>query len=301
MSVAIHWYRNGLRFHDNPCLKDACDNHRYLLPLYVIDPEAPFAQTKGHRAGCIRANFVLESIQEVDCKLKDMNSQILVLVGKPEHVIPEVVALFQVNSLYYEQEAAEPMRISDAQVLKAVRDRCKRDGSSAACTIKAHATHTLHPMEKYLAKCKGGVAPATYGGFTKIFQSMKVPSEVETVTRVPSLPDNAIERLARTFGRQPQIPTLEELGYENVQQQLENRKKGGIDFDGGEEAGLTLLHRMMSRSRWVATFEKPKTSPNALTVDTTGLSPCKLACVQQTKSAPHPCRGWSILTPSFHV
>jgi hypothetical protein len=37
---------------------------------------------------------------------------------------------------------------------------------------------------------------------------------------------------------------------------------------------LDLLTKQMNRAQWVATFEKPNTSPNALTVDTTGLSPC---------------------------
>ena len=74
------------------------------------------------------------------------------------------------------------------------------------------------------------------------------------------------------------IPSLTNLGYTSAEQPedgLKHRGKGGFDFMGGEMAGLQLLDTMMQRHQWVATFEKPKTSPNALTVDTTGLSPCK--------------------------
>jgi cryptochrome len=278
-AVSIHWFRNGLRFHDNPCLADACEKSESLLPLCVIDPEAPFAQTAGRRAGCIRANFILESLVQVDEKLKRMGSQLVVILGSPADVMPKVVAAVEASALYYEQEAAAPVREADAVVLEAIRQRAKSDGYSESCKVKGYATYTLHPMETYLAKCKGNTAPSTYGGFSKIFQAMAVPGEVAEVKTVPSLPQGALEKLQEAFGVDNiGIPSLERLGYDK--KDLKNRDKAGIDFTGGEDAGVALLIKMMKRTKWVATFEKPKTSPNALTVDTTGLSPyVKHGCV----------------------
>lgn len=269
--VSIHWYRNGLRFHDNPTLRDACNESKTLVPLCVIDPDAPFAQSEGCRPACIRANFALEAIQEIDTKLKQINSQMIVILGKPSQVIPQVVSILGVSALYYEQEAAAPVRKADAEVIQAIQ-HCSQ------CHIKGYPTHTLHPMELYLSKCKGNVAPSSYGAFTKIFNSLKVPKEVEDVTTVPPLPEDAIKKLKDQFGDQMRMPTLEDLGYTN--ETLATRAKGGIDFVGGEDAGLALLKHMMSRKQWVATFEKPNTSPNALKVDTTGLSPCTFMCVR---------------------
>ena len=133
------------------------------------------------------------------------------------------------------------------------------------------------------------VAPSTYGGFTKIFQRLTVPPEVEPVTQLPPPPsrDELSSKLGFLLRRDSDtskennafaIPSLTDLGYTNTEQPedgLQHRGKGGFDFMGGETAGLQLLETMMQRHQWVATFEKPKTSPNALTVDTTGLSPCK--------------------------
>jgi cryptochrome len=266
--VAIHWFRNGLRFHDNPCLADACENGN-LIPLAVIDPAAPFAQTAGRRAGCIRANFILEALHEIDTKLQGMGSQLVVIVGDPVTVLPEVVAAVKASALYYEQEAAAPIREADALILEAVGKRMKKEKQDA-CEIKGYGTHSLHSMETYLAKCPKHIAPATYGGFTKIFQAMKVPKEVDDVTQVPPLPKGVLELLQKKFGDDLGLPSLERLGYDK--KDLKNRKKGGLDFQGGEDAGVALLNTMMKRSKWVATFEKPKTIPNALKVDTTGLS-----------------------------
>lgn len=271
--VSIHWFRNGLRLHDNPCLLDATKNSGRLLPLYVIDPDAPFAQTQGRGAGCIRANFILESMQELNDKLQSMNSQLVVVLGKPEVVIPEIVASVNATSLYYEREPAAPIREADADVLAAIRQRLEQGGNQQECSIQGYDTHTLHPMEHYVSRCKDSVAPSSYGSFTKIFSKLgPVPQEVNDVTSCPPLPDS-VDKLKDTFDYDLTIPSLDRLGYDK--EDLKNRDKGGISFRGGEDAGLELLEKMMKRTQWVCTFEKPKTSPNALSVDTTGLSPCK--------------------------
>jgi cryptochrome len=278
--VGIHWFRNGLRLHDNPCLLEATKSCQTLLPLVIIDPDAPFAQTQGVRAGCIRAQFILESCQELNTKLLKTSmdeTQLVVIRGTPAVILPQLVQFLGATALYYEREAAAPIREADAKVLEAIRQQetSIAAGKEESTLFQIHGfdTHTLHPVEHYLQKCKGGSAPSTYGVFTKIFESMTVPKEVETVSKLPKLPANCMEKIQETFKHQDiGIPSLQDLGYD--EKDLKHRKRAGIDFDGGEDAGLKILEQVMQRTQWVATFEKPKTSPNALKVDTTGLSPC---------------------------
>lgn len=273
--VSVYWFRNALRLHDNPSLLAAARESKHILLVYVIDPEAPFCQTAGLKAGAIRANFVLESLREMDAKLRELQSRLYVVKGSPERILPEVVASFHASALFYEKEAAAPIRENDAAVLAAIQSRLKQGGSRQTCEIRGFETHNLHSMETYLSHCKNNVAPATFGGFTKIFQKLQVPKEVDLVTQVPPLPDNGTEMMQSKYDISVDVPSLEDLGYTDVAARLKARAKGGITFEGGEDAGLALMKQMMARSRWIATFEKPKTSPNALSVDTTGLSPCK--------------------------
>jgi cryptochrome len=279
--VVIHWFRNGLRFHDNPCLLDACQKSESLLPIYVVDPEFPFAQTAGCRAGTIRANFLLESINEVDEKLRKMGSQLVVVLGKSHEVLPEIVATTQAKALFYEQEAAAPVREQDAETIQAIKTRLKRDGKNYECKFEAYATHTLHPMERYLAQCKDHTAPSTYGSFTKIFNKMSVAKEVNEVKEVPSLPNKSVKLLETSFAEALRMPMLEDLGYTAAADDMKNSGKGGYAFAGGENAAIELLAKNMARSQWVATFEKPKTSPNDATrPSTTALSPyVKHGCI----------------------
>ncbi|CAM9759035.1 unnamed protein product, partial [Phaeothamnion confervicola] len=38
MVVSVHWFRKGLRLHDNPALLEACRGAEQVFPVFVIDP-----------------------------------------------------------------------------------------------------------------------------------------------------------------------------------------------------------------------------------------------------------------------
>ncbi len=332
-NVSIHWFRNGLRFHDNRPLHDACTKSNFVLPIYIIDPTSPFCQTGGRRAGVIRANFILESLKYISDKLslkggdadKDggekkneksgTGSKLLLFVGRPIDVLPQLIQELDVDAIFYEREPATPIKEADSRVLDAIDVNINKDkginSTSKKCIIHGYDTHTLFPMEEYLSKCTNNVAPSSYGAFTKIFQKLgpvpdELPSIIGTteeaagnnksdtdVNMVPSLPksySSKIQNLIDNKDLEIQIIDLEQtsnvdilesyLGYKDVEQRLSTRNKGGLSFKGGEDVGLNLLHTMCSRTKWIWKFEKPKTKPNALTVDTTGLSPyVKHGCV----------------------
>jgi hypothetical protein len=105
---------------------------------------------------------------------------------------------------------------------------------------------------------------------------MSVAKEVNEVKEVPSLPNKSVKLLETSFAEALRMPMLEDLGYTAAADDMKNSSKGGYAFAGGENAAIELLAKNMARSQWVATFEKPKTSPNDATrPSTTALSPCK--------------------------
>mmetsp|Transcript_27587 Transcript_27587/g.39483 ORF Transcript_27587/g.39483 Transcript_27587/m.39483 type:complete len:607 (-) Transcript_27587:86-1906(-) len=272
----VYWIRNAMRLHDNPSFLEACQKSKTLIPLVVIDPIMPYAQTPNCKPGAIRIQFILESLQDLHSKLLLQNSSLVVLKGRPESVLPRALVQLQATHLFYEKDSAAPVRNYDSCILRSIRE------SSSNIHVKSFDTHTLFEMEKYVAHCPGHVAPATFGGFSKIFAKMgKVPEEMELIEHIPPLPISHAATLGSmdTYKGNSSsllfpIPTLEELGYDKVV------GDGGI-FPGGETEGLNRLYSIMAnRKSWVAHFEKPNTSPNALDPATTGLSPyIKHGCV----------------------
>ena len=61
-TVAVHWFRKGLRLHDNPGLVRAlAASSGRTVPLFVIDPW--FLAASG-RVGVRRYQFLLEALRE---------------------------------------------------------------------------------------------------------------------------------------------------------------------------------------------------------------------------------------------
>lgn len=74
--TVIHWFRKGLRLHDNPALVSAIklvsENVDYVLrPIYMIDPE----MNDFVRMGPNRWRFLQQSLVQLDENLNDVNTK----------------------------------------------------------------------------------------------------------------------------------------------------------------------------------------------------------------------------------
>ena len=87
--AAVHWFRKGLRLHDNPALlaaaKFAAQSGGALYPVFVLDPW--FLQPE--RVGANRIQFLLQCLTDLHTSLQRHNSRLFVLRGKPEHELPQ--------------------------------------------------------------------------------------------------------------------------------------------------------------------------------------------------------------------
>jgi len=284
--TTIYWFRNALRLHDNPSFYKACKTSSSILPIYVIDKDTPFAQSNERAVNAIRAQFVLESLTDLNEKFAKMNQKLFVFVGKAEEIIPEVIVRAEADRLMYEKDIAAPIRERDVAVLQAVKDRLREGGDIQEVKFDSLDTHTLFPMEKYVARCPNGVAPKSYGSFVKIFDNKMgdVPKEVPDVKEIPPIPSKvSMVYKSSTLSRSGTednkfvIPTLKDLGYKTKpnSKSIKSRKPFSDECPakGGEDEALIILEQCMKRKAWIAKFEKPMTEPNALQKATTGLSP----------------------------
>jgi len=268
--VTIYWFRNALRLHDNPSFFSACDkaNSDYLLPIYIIDPDYPFAQSDNVRTGIIRANFCLESISSLQRDTQKLNSRIIFLQGKAEIILPKICSQLKATKLMFENDPATPVKERDEKIVAAVKKE-----TDDKIEVIQFDTYSLFGMNKYLSQCNNKIVPQTYTAFRKLFDRMgEAPKEVKHIVEIPPLPINYLEQIRVLLDSNKQeeyeIPSLKDLGYTNA---LEATQK----YSGGENAALEALDRMvLQREKWVIEFGKKKTSPT-LKCEGTGLSPCK--------------------------
>lgn len=75
--TVVHWFRKGLRVHDNPALcltTTLIENNpdQYVLrPIFILDPEI----LKWLRVGANRWRFLQQSLTQLDENLRKINSR----------------------------------------------------------------------------------------------------------------------------------------------------------------------------------------------------------------------------------
>lgn len=254
------WFRKGLRVHDNPALLEASKSAEAVYPVFVLDPSIDPTEN-GVRVGANRAQFLLESLEDLDQSLQGLGSHLLCLQGRPEDVLPPLMKELDITRLSFEFDT-EPYWKDQGEKVAA---SAKQMGASVHCPT----SHTLFDPEHLMAKCMMD-APKSYGQFLKLVAKCgKPPAPLDAPSSLPAVPEDVLSRRYRS------VPTLEDLGYE---------RPGEIDrtpFPGGESEGLRRLEDQFQDIRRIAMFEKPKTSPTDFVVpSTTVLSPyLKHGCV----------------------
>ncbi|PWA36991.1 DNA photolyase family protein [Artemisia annua] len=266
ISNSLMWFRKGLRIHDNPALEYAAKNSSNVYPVFVIDPHYmkpdPGAFSPGSRlAGVNRIRFLLESLVDLDSSLKKLGSRLLVFHGEPGDELIRCLKEWNIKRLCFEYDT-DPY-------YQALGARVKNYASENGIEIFSPVSHTLFNPAHIIEK-NGGKPPMNCQLILKLVgepQWLSSPLST-TLDTIPPIGDvgncDIIE-----------VPTLKQLGYEDIQED-----EPPI-FRGGETEALRRLRESTSDKEWVAKFEKPKGDPSAfLKPATTMLSPyLKFGCL----------------------
>src|SRR5690606_31039849 len=74
MSIAIVWFRQDLRLHDNEALAEALRQAEAVIPVYVADPDLS-------RTGPNRLRFRREAVLDLRQRLRALGSELLIREG----------------------------------------------------------------------------------------------------------------------------------------------------------------------------------------------------------------------------
>ncbi|MEQ2161164.1 hypothetical protein GOODEAATRI_007029 [Goodea atripinnis] len=224
--VCIHWFRKGLRLHDNPALIAALKDCKELYPVFILDPYLHNAQV-----GINRRRFLIGALKDLDCSLRKLNSRLFVLRGKPEDVFPKLFKEWNVTKLTYEYDT-EPYSLNrDEKVTSLARKH--------AVKVIYKISHTLYNIERIIEE-NGGKPPLTYKRLQAIVQKLGPPTKPISAPHLKSMKDvktPCSEKFEEKYG----IPTPEELG-------LESTSLGEELFPGGEQEALRRLDEHMKKA-----------------------------------------------------
>ncbi|XP_049573966.1 cryptochrome circadian regulator 5 [Syngnathus scovelli] len=250
--TCIHWFRKGLRLHDNPALMAALKDCKELYPVFILDPNL----LDKKRVGINRWRFLLGALKDLDFSLRQLNSRLFVVRGKPEEMFPELFNKWQITKLSYEYDT-EPYRLSRDQKVATL---AKEHGVEVLYRV----SHTLYDINRIIEE-NNGKAPLVYKRMQAIVKTLgppKKPIPAPTAEDMKGVKTPHSEDDTNKYA----IPSLDELGHDIAE-------LGEEPFPGGEQEALRRLEENMQNTGWVCGFEKPQTSPNSLSPSTTVLSP----------------------------
>ncbi|XP_072336781.1 cryptochrome-1-like isoform X2 [Scyliorhinus torazame] len=249
---SIHWFRKGLRLHDNPALMEALRGASTVRCVYILDPW--FAGSSN--VGVNRWRFLLQCLEDLDASLLELNSRLFVIRGQPADVFPRLFKEWNINRLTFEYDSEPFGKERDAAI--------KKLASEAGVEVIVKISHTLYDLDKII-ELNGGQPPLTYKRFQTLISQLDSPEPpVETISE-GRLGKCAVLVLD-DHNEKYRVPSLEELGFD-----IEGLHSAV--WPGGETAALTRLERHLERKAWVASFERPRMNAFSLLASPTGLSP----------------------------
>lgn len=223
--ASIHWFRHGLRLHDNPALLESLEYEGDFYPIFIFDGEVAGTRTAGYN----RMRFLLESLQDLDENLKKYGGRLYVFHGNPVKILSDLFSEWSVGRLTFEQDPEPIWSARDYAVRKLCTD------SGVECVEKI--SHTLWDP-KLIIENNGGCPPLTYMLFNQVVQMIgdpPQPCDDPDFSKV-NMPVN------KDHDSKFSIPTLEQLRVTLECQEQNDRVN---NWKGGETQALRLFaHRI---------------------------------------------------------
>ncbi len=116
---AIVWLRRDLRLSDHRALFEACSRFAEVIPVFVIDEGILKNLKKDNR----QVEFIQQSIDELEERLKEKESRLLVLCGDPVREIPAIAKEYGAQAVFLNQDYEPSAKLRDRRVeekLKAI-------------------------------------------------------------------------------------------------------------------------------------------------------------------------------------
>jgi len=232
MKTAVVWFKTDLRLEDNETLVKAIAQSDQIVPIYCFD-DSHFAITEFgfKKTGSFRAQFLLESLKDLDKNLREIGSGLLILKGKPEVEIPKIVQQYKAFKVFAKREVA----FEEKQLEKLVQNELFK----VKCEFETFSTSTLYHAQDL---------PFSIKDIPDVFTNFRKKTEKDSTIRAIFPKPIAINspEIANFI-----LPSLEDLGLDFITMD----KRAAIQFKGGETAANERLQHYFFNSKNISKYK----------------------------------------------
>lgn len=235
MRTSIVWFKTDLRLYDNETLYRAIEQNDRVIPVYCLD-ESHFQKTAFGflKTGSFRTKFLLESLGDLDSRLRNIGSGLILLRGKPEIEIPNIALEYGAQRVYAKKEVAYEEKKTAEKVEKALWE--------IKCSLEVYSTSTLNHAQDL---------PFPINEIPDVFTNFRKQVETESQVRPVFPSPNQINS--------PPIPPLDLPSLEGLGLQAkEPDKRQVLNFKGGETSGLQRVEYYFFESKAVSTYKESR-------------------------------------------
>ena len=191
--IAVFWFRRDLRLEDNVGLFFALESKYRVIPLFVFDEDILDRLPKNDS----RVGFIHESLSEINHKLQEMGSSLLVKKGKTQEIWQYLIQEFDVREVFFNKDY-EPYAIKRDLAICEVLEANK----TAFFSFKDQVIFE----EKEITKADG--LPYT------VYTPYKNKWLEKYNSMAPVQEYDATEKFSNFYKSNFTFPTLEQIGFE---------------------------------------------------------------------------------------
>jgi len=235
MKRSIVWFTTDLRLHDNESLHKAIHESDEIIPVYCLDDQH-FQKTEFgfKKTGSFRAQFLLESLADLDKSLRELGSGLIVVKGRPENEIYKIAEKYKVQKVFTKKQVGYEELVTQSKVVIELK--------KINASLETFDTTTLYHSED-LPFSKTAIPDV----FTDFRRRVEKDARIRNVLSVPlSISSPPIEILL--------LPSLTELGLENILFEC----RAAYPFNGGETAGTKRVFNYLTETHAIATYKETR-------------------------------------------
>jgi deoxyribodipyrimidine photo-lyase len=235
MKTSIVWFKTDLRLHDNETLIKAISQSDEIIPVYCFD-ESNFVTTEFgfKKTGSFRAQFLLESLIDLDRNLRAKGSGLLIVKGRPEVEIPKIVQQYKATKVFAKKEVSYEEKQTEAKI--------QEELFKLKCELKIFSTSTLYHAEDL---------PFSIKDIPDVFTNFRKKTEKDAIIRAAF---DAPKEIKSPEIEPLQLPTLKELGlnFEPID------SRAVLQFKGGETKAIARLNHYFFETKCISEYKETR-------------------------------------------
>mgnify|MGYP000064510526 CR=1 FL=1 len=232
---SLVWFRNDLRVNDNISLYNALKKASNTIGVYCFDPRHFEVIKYGFKkTEKFRAQFLIETVRELQDNLAKKNISLLVYIDNPENIIPKIVEEYKIDKVYSQKEWTNEEKVVSLNLKNKLQN---------IEFIESYDQFLFHPEDIPFTNIQ--YLPEVFTVFRK-----RCEKEVK-IRKIISIEKQLINNIIENHTK---VPKLSDLGFE----EFKTHKNSAFPFKGGENEALKRIENYFWETKNLSKYKQTR-------------------------------------------